>query len=250
MARGPPVVETAAPMRLPWSFVVAGLLAAAFATACNARQKPAPPDLAPVALPSPVVPNLPPPPPPRFVDTRCPDDMAPIPTGGCIDRFEASAAPGSKKGAPVAASVRGRPPLVDLTLAESARACERARKRLCRDAEWLAACRGRRGTKYPYGDDFAPRRCHDWDASDHGARGVVKAGTYPECVTPEGVYDLANNAGERTATEDHPGRYVVRGGTFNMTISDSACAEDDYTLTATDHGRDVGFRCCSDGKPM
>ena len=40
------------------------------------------------------------------------------------------------------------------------RACENAGKRLCTKDEWVAACRGRGSTKFPYGADYRAGRCN------------------------------------------------------------------------------------------
>jgi hypothetical protein len=40
------------------------------------------------------------------------------------------------------------------------KACENAHKRLCTKDEWLTACRGRKGTQFPYGDAFKAGRCN------------------------------------------------------------------------------------------
>ncbi len=205
---------------------------------------PVPPDLAP-----PVSLAIPP------DATKCPDDMAPIPIGGCIDKWEASAAPGGALGSPdgrkttvVAQSAPGRPPLSRVTRAQAERACRNAKKRLCTEAEWVSACRGPAKWQYPYGPAFEPRRCIDWDASDNGKKGAAPTGSAPRCVTPWGVFDLANNVGEWVAAseEDRSGFAEIRGGTYNMTVIDSACDSDDYRVRPTVQTPDVGFRCCRD----
>jgi formylglycine-generating enzyme required for sulfatase activity len=40
------------------------------------------------------------------------------------------------------------------------RACQSAGKRLCRPDEWLEACRGQRGWKFPYGERYEAGRCN------------------------------------------------------------------------------------------
>lgn len=184
----------------------------------------------------------------------CPEGMAPTPGGGCIDRWEASAGKG-KLGRPdgngttlVALSLPGMPPLVNVSYFQAQRVCKNARKHLCTEAEWLSACKGGpRNWAYPYGPRFDPGRCHDWKGSDSGKVQTVATGSYPKCVTPEGVYDLANNAGEwvMLKKDARPGKLPeARGGTYNMTIVDSSCDEDDYSAPATVTRPDIGVRCC------
>jgi hypothetical protein len=202
---------------------------------------------------------------PPIAKTRCPPDMAPLPLpeGGCIDRYEAScegparvceqarsghAREPSRK--PVSfriRSVSGAAPLGGLTVDEAAAACARVGKALCTEHAWRAACEGAEHRAYPYGEKFEPRRCNDWDYSEHGKKGALRTGALPNCRTEAGVFDLANNVGELTSTPEPTGRYVVRGGTYFMTISDSRCDEDDYTVTPEERHPDVGFRCCAQG---
>lgn len=40
------------------------------------------------------------------------------------------------------------------------RACERAGKRLCSESEWVTACKGEGGTKFPYGEQFDANACN------------------------------------------------------------------------------------------
>jgi hypothetical protein len=184
-------------------------------------------------------------------EVKCPAEMAPTGAGGCIDRWEASAGRG-KLGAPdgkgttvVAVSAPGRAPLAKVSVDQAKRACANAGKHLCEEREWVAACRGARGWKYPYGPEFEPRRCNDWDASDNGKKGAVPTGSFPKCVTPTGIYDLSNNVGEWMAVQVRFGKFhEVRGGTYNMTIVDSSCGEDDYTAPQETQAPDIGFRCC------
>lgn len=184
--------------------------------------------------------------------------MGRTPLGGCIDRYEASAGEGSL-GSPQGAgttlvplSVAGKLPLHDVTHAQAAKACRNARKHLCSEAEWMSTCRNRADWEapgnppdsYPYGKVFVPKRCNDWDASDRGRKGVAPTGSFPGCVTPTGIFDMANNVGEWTSTPEKAGDYATRGGSYLLTIRDSSCEEDDNTLPATAHHPTIGFRCC------
>jgi len=49
------------------------------------------------------------------------------------------------------------------------RACEAAQKRLCTETEWLTACAGQQGRKFPYGDSFEPGRCNVYRLSHPAA---------------------------------------------------------------------------------
>lgn len=177
--------------------------------------------------------------------------MAPTPAGVCIDRYEASAGKGNL-GDPdgqgttlVAESKPGAMPLVEVTLAQAARACENAKKRLCTSDEWLSACRGPNRLEYSYGNEYEPKRCRDWHASDEGRSGPAKTGSYPRCNNADGVFDLTNNVGEWTSTKERGDLWAVRGGTFNMVVHDSGCGRTSYVVPKTARQNDLGFRCCA-----
>lgn len=181
--------------------------------------------------------------------------MARLPGGGCIDRYEASLARGALGGLDgrdttgVAASVEGRVPIAQVTLAQARRLCENAVKRLCSEKEWQSACRPVGVTQhfsYPYGSRFEAGRCNDWTASASGTRGPAPAGSFVRCVTAEGVYDLSGNLVEWAwPAEERDGFVAVHGGSFNHTQSDASCDEDDYKVpVAGGTHADIGFRCC------
>ena len=137
-----------------------------------------------VSAPSLSPPSLPPPLPPdtAHVLTTCPLEMAPIPVGGCIDRWEASAGAGSlgepdgKRTTMVARSVSGVRPVSDVSVEQASRACANAHKHLCSEAEWRSSCKDRRAYEhpdvqaYPYGVGYEPGRCNDYAASEKGKR--------------------------------------------------------------------------------
>jgi len=77
----------------------------------------------------------------------CADDMRLV-GSTCMDRWEAP-------------NVEGQLPLVMYTFNDAAAWCAARDKRLCWDDEWLAACAGEGGLRYPYGDVRVPGRCND-----------------------------------------------------------------------------------------
>lgn len=62
--------------------------------------------------------------------------------------------------APRAVAKPGVVPQAYLSQALAQKACERAGKRLCTEGEWMTACRGERGEKFPYGAEFEAGRCN------------------------------------------------------------------------------------------
>ncbi|MCU0659043.1 MAG: formylglycine-generating enzyme family protein [Polyangiaceae bacterium] len=152
----------------------------------------------------------------------------------------------------VARSEKGKMPLTGVTLAQAEVACKNAGKRLCKHDEWAAACRGvpkqEHHDFYCYGDQYQETRCWDWKASDGGKKKATLTGSKADCVSATGAYDLTGNVGELTSGPDIRERRVVRGGTYNMTLHDSACDSKGYLVTQDTTGPDIGFRCCADAK--
>lgn len=91
--------------------------------------------------------------------------------------------------------------------------------RLPVDREWERAARGRNGEEYPWGESFRREAANTWDsdpASGSGLGGTTAVCTYPQGVSPAGVWDMGGNVWEWIGTwydDDHRYR-VVRGGSW------------------------------------
>jgi hypothetical protein len=135
----------------------------------------------------------------------------------CIDTFEA---PGE-----------GKVPATGMKLEEASAACTAAGKRLCSGAEWERACRGQNRDSYPWGDSYAPDRCHLRAGDD--AR-PVPAGQFKDCVSASGAHDMSGNVAE----------WVEEGEVRGASASDG---RDGRCSRAVGHkpGPDVGYRCCA-----
>jgi hypothetical protein len=218
----------------------------------------------------------------------CPRGMAyvaasPAPAAGanpmhafCIDRYEASLIEGEKPFSPYE-PVKGRHvravseadavPQGYISQIEAAAACRASGKRLCGEEEWVTACRGHAGSRYPYGNDHKRGYCNDQGKSPlvrlHGAAGLgafaedpmndprlnqqpdtlARAGAYEQCKSDYGVYDMVGNLHEWV--DDPAGTF--RGGYYLDThLNGDGCA---YRTTAHDiayKDYSTGFRCCAD----
>jgi formylglycine-generating enzyme required for sulfatase activity len=208
----------------------------------------------------------------------CPPGMARV-REFCIDRFEGNLEvretdggwspwspfhnPGANRVRAV--SLRGAVPQGYISGFQADAACHESGKRLCRDDEWLYACRGGENLVYPYGPDRKPGLCndardvhpalelfpHDPHPFSHLGNACLnqlpnsldRTGSRPECVTRDGVYDLMGNVHEWTA--DPAGTF--RGGYYVDTYRNgNGCL---YVTTAHSFAYwdySTGFRCCAD----
>ena len=212
----------------------------------------------------------------------CPAGMAPIKSkpGTCIDRWEAHVVelleddtehtwspyfnPGTLRMR--AKSAPNAVPQAYISQVQSVAACKNANKRLCKDDEWVAACRSTSNTRFPYGNDEKRGTCNDhrdkhpamqyleshdlsvFTKLEHPcinqvADSLLPGGAKKECVTPEGVFDIVGNLHEWTA--DPSGHF--RGGYYVDTwLNGHGC---DYLTTAHEArywDYSTGFRCCAD----
>jgi formylglycine-generating enzyme len=215
---------------------------------------------------------------------RCPEGMVPVQNSFCIDQFEASTVELQGKGrwrehspyAPVdglkikAVSKRGEVPQGYISRNQAESACKNAGKRLCTDEEWLTACRGKKPTTYPYGDEHVGGVCNDrgvssfnkyygppeggealqeaytWDNMNDPRLNkltgtVAPSGAFRRCRSSFDVYDMVGNLHEWTAAPNG----TFRGGYYLDTqINGSGCDYKTSVHGAKYHDYSTGFRCC------
>lgn len=171
---------------------------------------------------------------------------------------------------PRAVSAPGVLPHGYLTYFTAKTACENAGKRLCREDEWVRACRGNRRSKQPYGEEFQPGRCNvfrglhpAYELHGNSSLGhldprlhlVVEEGSDPllyltgqarRCAseTDDGaLFDMVGNLDEWIL--DETGVFV--GGFYSRGTKEGCDAKiENHSPLYTDYS--VGVRCCKDAR--
>jgi len=153
-------------------------------------------------------------------------------------------------------------------------ACENAGKRLCRADEYIRACRGKKELDlFPYGGgQRRPGACNEGKGSFVGIAfganydkltyaqfndprlnqmegGLAKTGSYPQCVSPDGAFDMVGNLHEWTEGPDVYGHVGFRGGSYGEAEKNGpGCFYVTTVHESTYHDYSTGFRCCADAR--
>ncbi|MFH0921308.1 MAG: SUMF1/EgtB/PvdO family nonheme iron enzyme [Fibrobacterota bacterium] len=167
----------------------------------------------------------------RALPPSCPAGMVPVtPREGrafCIDLYEWP----NKKGAL---------PLAYVNWYMAYDSCRTYKKRLCETAEWEAACLGPDGSAYPYGNTYEPRVCNTEDNS------VRSSGSFTECRSYTGAYDLSGNLREWSNTKAKNERHYRVAGGYWANRGATQCNASQYSFYPENSFTSVGFRCCAD----
>ncbi len=196
-------------------------------------------------------------------DAPCPDDMA-LTAGVCIDvaetvlvgelgrKDQADSWPDSPTRA-VAEVHLGEVPTVFASYYQGAAACENVGKRMCTAEEWQGAC-APNGTAFPWGDHGeASERCAVVDADEQPVvEALQPAGSYPECVSSDGVYDMLGNAWEwADGGNDADGLPTPAklGGAYYVGYEAAHCGAPPNLEHPPEFDGTIAVRCCIEPDP-
>ena len=162
-------------------------------------------------------------------DNICGKNAYPVPVGGktvCVDAYEYPNQPDAT-------------PKDMVSQEEAARICKNEGKHLCTIEEWQAACRGKDGFKFSYGNGYKQSKCNT------NTTAAKSSGRKTQCRSWYGMYDMNGNLWEWTAStsKQHPDKFLVAGGAWN-TNNESSCSVSKFSFYPQNQYPSVGFRCC------
>jgi len=163
----------------------------------------------------------------------------------------------------------GRPPLVKaghpvtyVSWSDANAFCRWEGKRLPSEDQWEKAARGTDGRAFPWGERFSRKKAN---TPQLGFGNTMPVGSFPDGVSPYGIFDMAGNAwewvdnwfkpypGNKHPDENYGERFkVLRGGSwYDCTYYKCGISAPSYNRIFFDPNtanNNFGFRCAADDK--
>ncbi len=130
-------------------------------------------------------------------------------------------------------------PVVLVNQGDAKAYCAWQGKRLPTEFEWEAACRGRDGRRFPWGDDWEPGRAHN------RSTGTAPVGRSDETLCGNGGLGILGNVFEWTSSEFQGKRATVKGCSWDDADGSCRCAFRHGRPLSSRHVL-IGFRCARD----
>ena len=167
----------------------------------------------------------------------------------CIDRYEYP-------------NQKGILPTSNVTWDRALELCQQKGKTLCTSAQWERACQGTEKRTYAYGNNYNRTTCNtpiQGGGPGKNPAPVAASGSFSQCQSPEGVFDLNGNVSEWVldAWDGFPEPFnararvnpdtwrTLRGGTmWSNTFYGHDCTSRHGHHKSRWRNIDDGFRCC------